>query len=159
MTKTTESSTLSEAKTCKDCNQSLAICNFKSSINTENGRRYYDTRCDECRRLYNRNRDRRPTNVVLPGLTVHGLQSRYCLTKFSAMIIAAKQNYACAICHREFTDSIKANVDHSHETGKVRGFLCYSCNTGIGQLRDDPILLQRAIDYLNQSVVLPEYTI
>ena len=39
-------------------------------------------------------------------------------------------------------------VDHDHATGEIRGLLCVNCNSAIGKLRDDPILLQRATCYL-----------
>ena len=40
-------------------------------------------------------------------------------------------------------------VDHCHKTGKIRGLLCFDCNTGLGKLGDDVQSIQRAIDYLN----------
>ena len=39
--------------------------------------------------------------------------------------------------------------DHCHSTGEPRGLLCSNCNTGIGFLRDDPKILQSAIEYLS----------
>ncbi len=57
----------------------------------------------------------------------------------------AAQEGACAICHR--TDR-PLNIDHCHDSGKVRGLLCGPCNRGIGFLEDDVTLLQSAIDYL-----------
>lgn len=46
------------------------------------------------------------------------------------------QNYKCAICHCENNNKDKKcfDVDHCHETGKVRGLLCNSCNQGIGYI-------------------------
>ncbi|MGW5421011.1 endonuclease domain-containing protein [Streptomyces sp. NPDC003943] len=41
-----------------------------------------------------------------------------------------------------------AHVDHCHETGRVRGVLCFNCNSAIGKLGDDPDVLRRAIAYL-----------
>lgn len=52
----------------------------------------------------------------------------------------------CAICSHNRIEA----VDHDHNLGIVRGLLCGSCNTGMGQLRDDPAIIRRAIDYLNR---------
>ena len=43
-------------------------------------------------------------------------------------------------------------LDHNHGTGEFRGFLCDSCNTGLGKFKDDPELLNRAINYLSVNV-------
>lgn len=42
------------------------------------------------------------------------------------------------------------HVDHSHKTGKVRGLLCHSCNTGIGLFKEDVELIEKAIEYVNR---------
>lgn len=56
----------------------------------------------------------------------------------------------CALCGRE----AKLHVDHNHETGKVRGLLCVTCNTGLGKLKVDRgiALLRQAISYIENSV-------
>jgi hypothetical protein len=41
-----------------------------------------------------------------------------------------------------------AAVDDDHVTGAVLGTLCVDCNTGMGQFRDKPWVLRRAIEYL-----------
>lgn len=60
------------------------------------------------------------------------------------------QNGKCAICESKIGNSrtTRLFVDHCHTTGNVRGLLCSSCNHGLGQFRDSPKLLQKAIKYL-----------
>lgn len=40
------------------------------------------------------------------------------------------------------------SLDHCHETGVFRGWLCGKCNTGIGSLGDTLDAIDRARDYL-----------
>ncbi|WP_354603289.1 endonuclease domain-containing protein [Streptomyces panacea] len=42
-------------------------------------------------------------------------------------------------------------MDHCHETGRVRGVLCFNCNSAIGKLGDDPDTLRRAIAYWRET--------
>ncbi|GAB2742231.1 endonuclease domain-containing protein [Kitasatospora kifunensis] len=46
-------------------------------------------------------------------------------------------------------------MDHDHETGRVRGILCFACNAAPGQMRDRPDALRRAADYLEGIVWKP----
>jgi transcription elongation factor Elf1 len=57
----------------------------------------------------------------------------------------ADQMGECLICGR-YHDVLC--IDHCHATGKIRGLLCRSCNSGIGQLGDDPDRIRKALDYL-----------
>ena len=55
-----------------------------------------------------------------------------------------RQDGLCAICR----SAPAAHVDHDHETGAVRALLCFNCNGGLGQFKDDPLLLQLAAAYV-----------
>lgn len=80
------------------------------------------------------------------------LQNKYSITSEDYEIMLKEQNNCCAICnnpdpgrnHNIFM------VDHNHETGKVRGLLCFSCNVGLGLFKDDPNIINSAILYLNK---------
>lgn len=61
------------------------------------------------------------------------------------------QGGACAIC-RQVSDGT-LHVDHDHETGKVRGLLCFDCNTAIAKLGDSLSGVLAATDYLIRSLV------
>jgi len=72
-----------------------------------------------------------------------------------------KQNGVCAICQRpervidKSTNEIRRlAVDHCHTTNKIRGLLCYACNTSIGKMNDDPEVLERAAQYIRNEGVL-----
>jgi hypothetical protein len=60
-----------------------------------------------------------------------------------------KQNNECAICGGP-SGKRSFSVDHDHINGKVRGLLCRGCNVGIGNLNDDPELLEKAIIYIKK---------
>jgi hypothetical protein len=45
------------------------------------------------------------------------------------------------------------HVDHDHATEAVRGALCDDSNFGIGKIKDDPVLLRAAADYLGPGGV------
>lgn len=55
---------------------------------------------------------------------------------------------ACESCGGPATGIGSLHLDHDHETGEFRGWLCQKCNMGIGQLGDNIEGLQQAIDYL-----------
>ncbi|WP_308432512.1 endonuclease domain-containing protein [Streptomyces echinoruber] len=40
------------------------------------------------------------------------------------------------------------HVDHCHETGRVRGVLCFSCTAALGQFKDRPDVIRRAAAYV-----------
>lgn len=57
------------------------------------------------------------------------------------------QGGACLICGKEK----RLVIDHNRQTGEMRGLLCYTHNTGLGMFQDDPTLLRKAADYLDQA--------
>ncbi|QDF15385.1 endonuclease VII [Gordonia phage Mollymur] len=77
---------------------------------------------------------------------------RYGITALEFDRMVEGQGSACGIC-REVKPPSDLVVDHDHTTGRVRGLLCNSCNTGIGLLREDPKILSSAIDYVTAPLV------
>jgi Recombination endonuclease VII len=55
------------------------------------------------------------------------------------------QGGLCAICKCVLK---KANTDHNHTDGEVRGLLCPRCNRALGRFSDDIVLLRAAVAYL-----------
>lgn len=101
-----------------------------------------------------RNRAWRAANPELSSqlLREYNLRNKYGMTIADYARMLQEQEGRCAICGSDSPRGRYANfaVDHDHETGQVRGLLCYPCNVGLGNYGDDPELLQRAIDYLVQ---------
>lgn len=61
------------------------------------------------------------------------------------------QGYACAACGATHPGSQKGWVlDHSHETGHVRGILCSGCNIALGHAKDNPVRLRALAAYLER---------
>lgn len=80
---------------------------------------------------------------------------KYKMRKFGLSLeelieLLRSQDNRCAIC--EIPLEKKFSIDHDHNTGKVRGALCGLCNSGIGLLRDDPYICQRASTYLRKHI-------
>lgn len=66
------------------------------------------------------------------------------------------QNYVCKICKNKetatFNNKVKRlSVDHCHETKKIRGILCQTCNAGIGHFKNSIALFYEAINYLKEN--------
>jgi hypothetical protein len=87
---------------------------------------------------------------------------KYRLTLDEYYALLEAQDHRCAICRVETPTDIRTNrfhVDHDHNCcpGKRscgncnRGLLCHACNTALGNLRDDPELLDRAAAYLRNA--------
>lgn len=57
----------------------------------------------------------------------------------------------CELCAGPPNGHGGLHLDHCHVTGKFRGWLCSTCNTGIGKLGDDVAGLLRAVEYLRRA--------
>lgn len=60
------------------------------------------------------------------------------------------QPWACEMCGR-IAGEKALHLDHCHETGKFRGWLCSQCNTGLGLLGDSIARLNAAVVYLEKT--------
>jgi len=65
-----------------------------------------------------------------------------------------QQEGKCKICGKHQTELARAlAVDHCHNTKVIRGLLCAPCNAGLGHFRDNPDVLEAAINYLKSGNV------
>lgn len=79
------------------------------------------------------------------------LKKHFNMTMKDYQDMLESQDYKCLICETRFDIEVigkRPNLDHCHSTGKIRGILCFNCNTGIGKLNDNLSTLKKAVQYL-----------
>lgn len=110
-------------KRCTKCNNIKPIEVFYKDLNRKDGLNRF---CKECYNIYTRSK-------------------KYCLTEKEIKDMPSQ----CEICK-----SIdKLHIDHCHKTGIVRGILCFNCNHGLGNFKDNIELLKKSIEYLEKNNV------
>ena len=123
-------------KWCPDCDTVKPLVEFPQTSGSRTGRHTY------CRPCHNA-RGRASLDKVGGSRSYH-LKRRYGITAEEADAMLAEQGGRCAICEVAPAE----HVDHDHVTGKVRALLCFNCNGGLGQFRDDPRFLYAAAEYV-----------
>lgn len=125
-------------------------------------------RCEACRRAHSeysrvgvvRRRSQSPPEHGHNGYMTYGCRCEVCTTARQEYMrmwrygldssdyesLIEDQGGKCAICHEKLE---RPAIDHCHDSGRVRGILCYSCNSGMGKFSDSSELLRRALDYLS----------
>jgi hypothetical protein len=85
------------------------------------------------------------------------LKRNFGITREDFNNMMESQKGVCDICKKpesrknQVTGKIKhLCVDHCHTTGKIRGLLCFKCNSAIGKLKDSIPILENAITYLKK---------
>lgn len=137
------------ARECTKCGTVKPLDQFVKTKNCRNGRA---GTCRDCRGIYIKSYAQTETGRASckRHLRKGQLKRKYGLTPecFDAMLL--KQGGNCRICGSSKPGRGHAAffVDHDHKTGRVRGLLCHLCNNGLGNFRDDPGHLRRAIEYL-----------
>ena len=118
-------------KICNICHKLLDTTLFARNQNNIN-RSVRRPSCQECRRTLE---GKSPT----PKEKLQWLKTKPHLEPFE-----------CPICGKRTIAGVtsKVDLDHNHRTGDIRGWICDSCNTGIGRFKDDIQLLNRAIKYV-----------
>lgn len=134
-------------KKCTKCGESREFSEFHKRTAGALG---LDSWCKGCKRVYRR-------QYFLANKENEVVRSRQKAWKYQGIALEysdylkeclMRQN-KCDICTKE----IKVmHVDHNHQTGKIRGFLCGSCNKGLGLFQDSPHLCKKASAYLETTL-------
>ncbi len=125
-------------KTCKFCGEVKEDFLFVSG-------RY---KCKTCHSKYLKDRRSNPEIKKKDAIrhSWYMKERRYGITEEMHQFILKSQNNQCAICLEDINGL--GNIDHCHNSQKVRGILCRNCNSAIGQFEDNIERLKSAISYL-----------
>lgn len=144
-------------KRCADCGQDLPLESFSKSgkylrsyckpCSNERSRRY--GQANKARRNERLREWRRANPEAARAKDLRArLMRKYNLTPEQVEAMAESQRGRCLLCDASSRDLV---VDHCHDTGRVRGLLCRSCNTLVGQVELAPVILDRIGEYLRHG--------
>jgi hypothetical protein len=124
-------------KACRACGVLLPLRHFNKNPQRIDKRGSY---CKDCLR----DKDKHNYNTS----RVNTITRKYNISRNEYESMVATQNNKCAICNEACVSGRRLAIDHCHESGRVRGLLCRSCNVGLGHFKDNPKLLLLAAKYL-----------
>ncbi len=138
---------LMETRVCRVCGEEKELLTeYYLSRKDPTLKSSYSYECREC--CIKRTSDYNLRNR--PHIKDNHLKRKYgiTLTEFNKML--DEQDRCCAICGATEPGGKWKNfhVDHDHETRKVRGLLCNSCNVTLGAVKEDIHTLKSMIQYL-----------
>jgi protein-arginine kinase activator protein McsA len=135
------------AKECKYCREEKAETEFYRFFDRWTNNHYLSARCKPCHQKY---KIESPTTAR--NRKSEKLQLRYGLTYEQWENMRHAEDYRCMICNiSEDELGKKLDVDHCHNSGKVRGVLCNPCNTMLGHARDNIQILESSVKYLKEQ--------
>jgi len=134
-------------KICLLCETEKDESNFYKFFDRWAGKSYLSARCKPCHYQY-----KKTSPTAKRNRKAEKLQLRYGLTYEQWEKMREQENYKCMICGiSEDEMGKKLDVDHCHDSGKVRGVLCNTCNTMLGHARDNVRILEEAVQYLKKN--------
>lgn len=125
-------------KWCPDCSTVKLLDQFVRNASQPSGWAPYCKPCHNARG--------KAAKEKIGGSRTYHLKRRYGITAADADAMFEAQGGLCAVCRA----APAVHVDHDHLTGSVRELLCFNCNGGLGQFRDDPAVLRAAADYVER---------
>lgn len=105
--------------------------------------------CVECTNNKSRAWQESNYDKVRESWRKHDLKRKFGITHEQYQAMLTEQKGVCAICGKP-PRGRRLAVDHDHKTGAIRALLCGNCNHVLGNGQDDPEILRKAADYLEQ---------
>lgn len=138
-------------KSCRVCGTLKPVSAYNKKASSKDG---FRTDCRDCQKEYHRKRyaanPERHKEIVRKNQRIYTAKQHGMGAEDLAALYDS-ENHSCAICGISEVDYGKyLAIDHCHTSGKVRGLLCTGCNTGLGNFKDNPEFLAKAITYLKE---------
>lgn len=145
-------------KRCTQCGEMKPVAQFSVSRQGAHGP-VYRSNCKVCASTRAKQWFRDNPERTAASKRRWNLWKNYGVTVEEYEALLAAQNGVCAICGngqqaRPTVGAVqrsRLSVDHCHDSDRVRGLLCDTCNRAIGLLGDRVDLLRKAIDYLERE--------
>jgi hypothetical protein len=134
-----------DVRVCRKCGVSKAIDQYYFVRVLSTGHRYPDTACKACWKEHYRQNPRVETPEQRARKHRRKLLRKYGLSEAQLVAMEERANGRCEICGKPGKRR-KLALDHDHQTGKARGFLCTGCNTRLGWL--ELVGLDKVVAYL-----------
>lgn len=139
------------SRTCRACGNRKPMHAFSW---VGKARKYRFRKCTECCTAAARERRNKEPELTKLNAFKRHIRVKYGISYETFLRLRAEQNNLCAICSGELIDP---HIDHCHESGRVRGILCFTCNTALGKFKDSIEILRSAISYLQRSDLEIDY--
>ena len=122
-------------KICNVCHKLKKTTDFAKNQNAKNNRSVRRPSCKDCR-------------VKMEGIGVSRINRVKWIKKKPH-----NKPFECPICKKRTIAGVTSKVvlEHDHRTGKPGGWICDSCNTGLGRFKDDVELLKSAMKFLKKN--------
>lgn len=140
-----------DTKRCNLCDESKPLVDFYR--HKKNNRIYSACKKCHCARTALRIRSN-PEKRSESNWKQRGIDCTW--AQFEQMM--QEQDSVCAICEMPEPSGRNLAVDHSHETGEVRGLLCTLCNVTVGKFEGGRIPLNRFLHYMSPEEDNPNGT-
>lgn len=134
-------------KWCGCCKTNLPLESFAKNKNKKDG---LQERCTTCRKNHHQK-----VKHLIPKQTKEQ-KRKYLIKSYGLSVLEfnkmlESQENKCAICKSENWGRPSPNIDHCHNSLKVRGLLCNNCNRALGLFKDNIEVLENARKYLERS--------
>ena len=133
------------ARICSACRTKCNSCGKMERIKNQNI-------CASCQA--EKDRKRKSPEEVKTRERATRIKTKYKARPALASTLAVFKH--CEACGKKASRSGEMHVDHCHDTGKIRGVLCFNCNAALGHIGDSIDRLEMLILYMKEKTLFKD---